>query len=1006
MRIQRLASFLALAALALAGCDRDPTVQPGPEYPPRGVIVSGDLQQDTVGDLLPQALVVRATDQEGRALSGLTVTFTVTAGGGSVSPASAQTGTTGEASTRWTLGTVAGDTQRVEARMVDPGSGQPVLLAVFRAVGRPDAPATITAIPPAARTGSAGQALDSLAVVVRDAFGNAVPGVPVVWTVASGGGTLSPPTSTTNAQGIARAQWTLGYEVGTQQVAEASLSPAVRAQFTAMAGLPMGASLDKIAGDNQTGVAGTTLAEPMVVVLRSSLGQPIAGASITWTPAAGSGTATPPVSITGPDGRASTQWTLGPGAGPQQLMASAEGVTPVTFGATATPGAAATLEIVAGNGQTAPPNAPLPAMLAVRVTDTFGNPVQGATVTWTVTGGGGTLTPASVTGANGIAQAQWTLGPAAGPNTATASTPGTAPVSFTATGQVGPLASIEVTPDTVRFGSLGEVAQLTARGRDAYGNTVTGITFTWTSSNTPVATVDQTGKVTAVRNGTAQIRASAGGVTGTAAAIVQQAAATVEVSKGRSYVIQLDSVMASAVVRDARGNVIPGAPVTWSSSDPGAATVSPTGRIYGQGNGTPTITATSGTASGSTTIQAYAALRADTLSVGDQHSCALENGTAYCWGSNQTRQLGNDASEMSTIPVAVAGRTFTSISAGQVAWNYTPDQVSQTCAIDPAGDAYCWGANAYGQLGFTQTNTPTQPGGRLCGAVICTPTPTLVEGGHTWRQIDTGTHHTCAITTTGQTYCWGRNDLGQLGSTAGARNVCYVYTTPPSTVKCAQTPQPVPGGPYVQISAGDQFTCAVTAGGDAYCWGYNSHGQIGDGTGGSGNITRPTPTLVSGGHTFAEVSAGTQHACGRTTGNQVYCWGSNDNGQVGNSAIGGTVFRPALVRALEVPGEGTAAYRMVRAGFRHSCAVTTTSRAACWGDNAFGQLGDGTSFDRGRPGLVDTPHRFETVGAGYSVSCGLSTAGLGLCWGSAQRGGLGNGTTTTPYLRPGPVRGP
>ncbi|HEX6039299.1 Ig-like domain-containing protein, partial [Longimicrobium sp.] len=340
---------LAAALLALAGCGDGVTVDPGPEYPARGAAVSGDLQRDTVTDELPAALVVRVTDQGGDPLPGQTVTWSVTAGGGTLFAATSQTNAAGEASNRWTLGTVAGDTQRVEARMVDPGSGAPVVLATFRATGLADVPAAVAARAPAARAGSAGQAVaDSLEALVTDAHGNPVAGAPVVWTVPAGGGSVSPGTTTTGADGVARTQWTLGLDLGAQQTAEAAISPAVRATFTATAGLPVAATLAKVSGDAQNGTVGTAPAQPLTVELRTSLGQPIAGAQVTWTAAAFSGTVTPPVSVTGADGRASTTWTLFTRPGMQQVTARVQGAADAVFTATAAPGPAASVTVVPG----------------------------------------------------------------------------------------------------------------------------------------------------------------------------------------------------------------------------------------------------------------------------------------------------------------------------------------------------------------------------------------------------------------------------------------------------------------------------------------------------------------------------------------------------------------------------------------------------------------------------------------------------------------------------------
>jgi hypothetical protein len=165
----------ALATLLLGACD-SPSGG-GTRTPARLDVVSGDLQtQTTVGTELPEPLVVGVVDDRGRPVAGHLVNFVVTAGGGSVFAGSALTSRDGEARERWTLGTAAGDTQRVEVRAVDPSTGQPLVFAAFRAVGRADAPAAIAVVGSGAVTGEAGVPMaDSLAVVVRDRWGNAVP---------------------------------------------------------------------------------------------------------------------------------------------------------------------------------------------------------------------------------------------------------------------------------------------------------------------------------------------------------------------------------------------------------------------------------------------------------------------------------------------------------------------------------------------------------------------------------------------------------------------------------------------------------------------------------------------------------------------------------------------------------------------------------------------------------------------------------------------------------------
>ena len=180
------------------------------------------------------------------------------------------------------------------------------------------------------------------------------------------------------------------------------------------------------------------------------------------------------------------------------------------------------------------------------------------------------------------------------------------------------------------------------------------------------------------------------------------------------------------------------------------------------------------------------------------HTCALTaGGKAYCWGLNSQGQLGNNSTTNSLIPVAVqmpAGVSFQSIAAG----------ITHTCALTTTGQVYCWGQGSSGQLGNNST------------ADSLTPVAVQMPAGVSFQSIATGYYHTCALTTTGQAYCWGRGYGGQLGnnSTTGSRIPVAV-----------QMPA---GVSFQSIAAGSVHTCALTAGGQAYCWGQGSSGQLGN----------------------------------------------------------------------------------------------------------------------------------------------------------------------------------
>ena len=189
---------------------------------------------------------------------------------------------------------------------------------------------------------------------------------------------------------------------------------------------------------------------------------------------------------------------------------------------------------------------------------------------------------------------------------------------------------------------------------------------------------------------------------------------------------------------------------------------------------------------------------------------------------------------------------------------------------------------------------------------------------------------------------------------------------------------------FRQVNAGFGHTCGVTTNNLAYCWGFNAFGQLGDGT---TTILRLTPVAVAGGLLFRQVSAGFAHTCGVTTNNLAYCWGFNASGRLGD---GTTALRlmPVLVHA------GARRFRQVIAGDVPTCGVTTDSLAFCWGGNFEGQLGDGTTTDRLTPVRVAGGHHFRQISEGSHHSCAVTTGDQAFCWGGNPLGELGDGTTT------------
>jgi alpha-tubulin suppressor-like RCC1 family protein len=201
---------------------------------------------------------------------------------------------------------------------------------------------------------------------------------------------------------------------------------------------------------------------------------------------------------------------------------------------------------------------------------------------------------------------------------------------------------------------------------------------------------------------------------------------------------------------------------------------------------------------------------------------------------------------------------------------------------------------------------------------------------------------------------------------------------------------------FRQLSTGDGQGCGVTTDSLGYCWGYNKNGQLGDGTETS---PRLAPVPVQGGLHFRTVMAGSYHTCGIMGSGKAYCWGDNSFGQLGD----GTTSSSLSPVVTPVAVQGGLRFRNVTVGRFYTCGVTTDDRAYCWGYNGSGQLGIGTFGDsRQVPTAVVGGFAFHSVSAGSRHTCGLTTANRAVCWGDDNYGQLGDsssgGLRTAPVL--------
>jgi alpha-tubulin suppressor-like RCC1 family protein len=404
------------------------------------------------------------------------------------------------------------------------------------------------------------------------------------------------------------------------------------------------------------------------------------------------------------------------------------------------------------------------------------------------------------------------------------------------------------------------------------------------------------------------------------------------------------------------------------------------------------------------------------------HACArTPAGGAQCWGGNDEGQLGDGTTLRSSLPVSVSGLAtgVAQVSAG----GDNTFATRHTCALTTVGGVLCWGSNFRGQLGDGTTVDSSVP----------VPVSGLTSG---IAAIDAGGRdHSCALTTTGGVLCWGGNGFGQLGdgttvdssvpvpvsgldSGVAAIAVGQLHTCAALTAGGAMcwgnngdgrlgiggaggsfsTPVAVFGlsSGVGAIAAGNTHTCAVTTAGAALCWGDNFHGQLGDGT----TVDSPLPVAVSGlGSGVAAIDTSLEsHSCAMTTTGAVLCWGRNAGGALGD----GTTVSSSV--PVSVVGLSTGVAAIAAGGF-YTCARTTAGPILCWGVNTDGQLGDGSIIASSVPISVSgLASGVAAVSAGGNHSCALTTAGGVLCWGSNFRGELGDGTTDDSSV-PTPVSG-
>lgn len=415
--------------------------------------------------------------------------------------------------------------------------------------------------------------------------------------------------------------------------------------------------------------------------------------------------------------------------------------------------------------------------------------------------------------------------------------------------------------------------------------------------------------------------------------------------------------------------------IIWESSAPTILEVDSTGFTRGKGIGVATIRVSNASGFGETQISVTKVPIG--LSSSFSTTCgSASDGSVVCWGRNDAGQAGTGGTDPVHTPAKVAGTTATSsVRAGAL----------HSCAVSASGN-FCWGSNAAKELSI---NCTQQTDVGTCPPI---PTPTAVSGGQSFATLEPGGSfyfwgatcndavcgaRTCALTSQGQLYCWGEyttpapvpvstqarfaslsvSTASLCGISLSADVLCGAF--PDRAVNLA-TLNPVPGTSKGQlVVTGGRHNCMLDLRGVAYCWGYNSTGQLG---------------------------APASEVCSRRFVGEFPCRASAD------SVDGGLRFQTLAVSGGE----------FLRVDVRpvgSTCGVTVQQEIWCWGDNSVGQLGNGTTTTSQTPVRVTSTEKFVSVAVGSGHACGMTIGGTVYCWGRNEVGQLGRGTVQ-PSLVP------
>jgi alpha-tubulin suppressor-like RCC1 family protein len=552
------------------------------------------------------------------------------------------------------------------------------------------------------------------------------------------------------------------------------------------------------------------------------------------------------------------------------------------------------------------------------------------------------------------------------------------------------VASVSLSPNTITLAS-GSSTTLAATTLDSKGSALTGRIITWSSSDASVAAVSATGVVSAGQNrggspALVTISASSEGKTGTATVSVTPVPVAKVIFAVDSIVIDPGvSTQLSIAVQDTAGIALTGRTITWTALDTTIAKVTASGQV--------TAVVYTGPDRRDTRVIANAENRADTVRI---VVSPLAVARVILSPDTLTLRAGT-SKQLVVIPQDAQGNTLTGRT---VSWTVSDTTVVNVSTVTWLLTAISYlGPNSRTSRIIAAVGQKADTLNVLVSAIpvarVLIDVDSINLSVGMLRQVSSIVYDSSGTRLTDRSVHWQSSDTSVvMVSSSGTIQTPWdlqiagktAFVIARSELSTDTVRVKVLANETQVLASGTGFSCALDVSGLAYCWGSNSNGQLGDGT----TTDRATPVAVAGGLRFKSLVAGNVFACGLSIAGAAFCWGNNSLGRLGDGTQTNRLTPVAVAGNLSFVA-------LYNGGINHTCGQTSAGDLYCWGYNYFGQLGDGTTINRSTPVRVQSDIRFISLAINNFRTCGIAVEGTTYCWGRGYENDL---PITSPQMIP------